>query len=83
MKNFLVASVTSLGLIALTGCADDSQTQSTASTSSVAMSSDSKNMTGNTVTQEAPPPADNTTSSTTTTSTTAGYPAIHSNGQGY
>lgn len=44
------------------------------------MSSDSKTMTGNTVTQEAPPPAD-TTTTTTTDASAIGYPAIHSNGQ--
>jgi hypothetical protein len=83
MKNFPVASISLVGLLALVGCADNSQSQNTASTSSVTMSGDSKNMTGNTVTQEAPPPPDNSSSTTTTTSTTAGYPAIHSNGQGY
>jgi hypothetical protein len=45
------------------------------------MSSDSKNMTFSTVTQEAPPPADATTTTTTTDSSAIGYPAIHSNGQ--
>ena len=67
------------GLAALTGCADDTSTRTTASTSSVTMSGDSKNMTGNTVTREAPPAVDTTT--TTTDTSAIGYPAIHTNGQ--
>ncbi len=78
MKNLFSSILVVAGLLALAGCADDSHSQTTASTNSVTMSGDSKTMTGSTVTQEAPPPAETTT---TTDSSAIGYPAIHTSGQ--
>ncbi len=72
MKNLLLASLASTVLLAFIGCADDSHPMTTAG--STTLTSDSKNMTGSTV----------TTSTDTTTNAAPpapDYPAIHSSGQ--
>jgi len=88
VKNLILAFVSSAGLIALAGCADESGSHTAYQSGSATLSSDPKDMTSRTATStstDITPPSQTEKSTTTQTETDdngPSYPAIHSNGQG-
>lgn len=82
MNKILFTALASVGVLALVSCADDSTTTRTNSNySSTTMSSDPKNMSGDTMTRSTVVPAPVTDTNTVTDPNAIPYPAIHSNGQ--
>lgn len=81
MKNLLLVSLASIGVLALVGCADANRSTVT-TTRSATLSSDSKDMVRTTtvpdVETQAPPPPE----PKAPVDNTVNYPAIHSSGQG-
>ncbi len=84
MNKLLLSALASVGVLALVSCADDTTTRTrTYDSSTTTMSSDSKNMTGETMTRSTVQPAPAVDTNTVTDPNAIPYPAIHTNGQSY
>ena len=82
MNKILFSVVATVGVLALASCADDTRSTSTYR-STTTMSSDSKNMSGDTMTRSTVEPAPVVDTNTVTDPNAIPYPAIHTNGQSY
>jgi hypothetical protein len=82
MKTLSFAFLVSAGIFALAGCSEfTSGPSSTTTSSSSTLSTDSKGMTQESMTESAPAP-EASSANATTDENPIPYPAIHSNGQG-